>query len=101
MLLGEVLTFETSFSKAVIIIFVVVLLVKFGGKMKIWIIFVVVILAIAGIVVMNALQSQSESVESCSVLEEEMVCGNSCSVGNVCSNPSCGVRTGGGCGCGG
>tara|TARA_Y100000310_G_C20676751_1_gene813538 strand:+ start:152 stop:373 length:222 start_codon:yes stop_codon:yes gene_type:complete len=71
--------------------------------MKIWIIVVVVaILAIVGIVAVNALQNSDAEVSGsnvCSTPDPAPVCGNSCTAGNVCSNPSCGVRTGSGCGC--
>tara|TARA_Y100000310_G_C20686953_1_gene819643 strand:- start:676 stop:897 length:222 start_codon:yes stop_codon:yes gene_type:complete len=71
--------------------------------MKIWLIAIVVaILAIAGIVIVNALQNNDAEVSGsdvCSTPSDAPVCGNSCTAGNVCSNPSCGVRTGGGCGC--
>ena len=56
---------------------------------------IVVMVVAAGLVVVNALQDDSVSVTS-----DAPVCSRSCTAGNSCGNPGCGVETTGSCGCG-
>ncbi len=67
---------------------------NFGGKMKILIIVAVIgLLAVASFVVANIV-SDDGAVE-----EITLSCGGGCSVGNECSNPTCGIKNGKSCGC--
>ncbi len=66
--------------------------------MKIFVFAAIGLMLIAGLVVAYSVQ-EDEIVQE-SVVTEQLNCDGSCSAGNSCSNPTCGVNVGDGCGCG-
>lgn len=71
--------------------------------MKIWIVVAVVaMLAIAGLVAVNATQQeqvQEETQISTNLASCSSSCGNSCTAESNCGRSSCGAVSGGSCGC--
>jgi len=55
------------------------------------------LLIIGGIALVSAI---SYSAEQTDTEETSYECGNSCTAGNTCGNPTCGAISGGSCGCG-
>jgi uncharacterized membrane protein len=69
-------------------------------KMKILMIALVIgLLAVAGLVVVNALQNEEPVVTSVKAPSCGS-CGGGCGATGGCSSPSCGANNGGSCGCG-
>lgn len=70
--------------------------------MKIWMIALVIgLLAVASVVVVNALgDDESVATSSPVVKSAGCGCGGGCAASGGCSSPSCGASSGGSCGCG-
>ncbi|MFA4960112.1 MAG: hypothetical protein WC548_00430 [Candidatus Pacearchaeota archaeon] len=67
--------------------------------MKIWMIALALgLLLVVGFVVADSLLVEETEAETV-VAPSCGSCNGGCSVGNSCSNPSCGINSGGSCGC--